>query len=171
MDLKKTFATTVRHLVVYLALAGKWRGVWKLASDSLDQFHSHVYFSLIGQEQSFLLVPRMWGSGLYEWVRKFVTKGVVNHPNLDIKFITCFVRPRVTRCHWTSSWINIHHFEKSVSYLMIPNVRGSVTDYANEKYVYAGRCLGSALAGLHCSKGVGCTSKYWKVNFYVIHLY
>ena len=25
---------------------------------------------------------------------------------------------------------------------MIPNVRGSVTDYANEKCVYAGRCLG-----------------------------
>ena len=25
---------------------------------------------------------------------------------------------------------------------MIPNVRGSVTDYGNEKCVYAGRCLG-----------------------------
>ena len=36
---------------------------------------------------------------------------------------------------------------------MIPNVRGSVTDYANEKCVYAGRCLGPinrplAVAGL-----------------------
>ena len=32
-------------------------------------------------------------------------------------------------------------FKKSVSYPMIPNVRGSVTDYANKKCVYAGRCL------------------------------
>ena len=36
---------------------------------------------------------------------------------------------------------------------MIPNVRGSVNDYANEKCVYAGRCLGPinrpcAVAGL-----------------------
>ena len=66
---------------------------------SLDQFHSRVYFSLIGQEQSFLLVSCMWGSGLYEWVHKFVTEGVVNHPNLGIKFIMCFVRPCITRCH------------------------------------------------------------------------
>ena len=70
---------------------------------SLDQFLSPVYFSLIGQEQSFLLVPRMWGLGRYEWVRKFVTEGVVNHPNLGIKFITCFVRPRVTRYYSSCS--------------------------------------------------------------------
>ena len=84
----------------------------------------------------------MQGSGIYEWVHKFVLEGVVNHPNLGIKFITYFVRLHVTSCHSTCSWINVHHLEKSVSYPMIPNVRGSVADYANEKCVYAGRCLG-----------------------------
>ena len=39
------------------------------------------------------------GSGLYEWMRKFVAKGVVNHPNLGMNFVTCFVRPRVASCH------------------------------------------------------------------------
>ena len=88
-----------------------------------------------------LSIGMRW-SGLYEWVRKFVTEGVVNHPNLGITFITCFVRPRVTSCQSTCSWINVHHFEKCVSYPMIPNVHRSVTDYANEKCVYVGRCLG-----------------------------
>ena len=45
---------------------------------------------------------------------------------------------------------------------MIPNVRGSVADYANEKCVYAGRCLGPinrpcAVAGL-------------KPNFFLIYI-
>ena len=102
-----------------------------LPSCCLLQPHPHVYFSQFGQEQSSLLVPSMWGSDFYEWMRKFVTEGIVNHPNLSINFVTCFVRPRVASCHSICSWINIHHLEKSFSYPMIPNVHGSVTDYAN----------------------------------------
>ena len=71
------------------------------------------------------------GADLYEWMRKFVTKGVVNHPNLGITFVTRFVRQRVASCHSICSRINIHHLEKSVSYQMTPKVRGSVTGYTN----------------------------------------
>ena len=84
------------------APAGRWRCVWKLGSDSRDQPHSHVYFSQIGQEQSSLLVPLMRGSGLYEWMHKSVTEGVVNHPNLGINFVTCFVRLLMNK--YTPSW-------------------------------------------------------------------
>ena len=35
----------------------------------------------------------------------------------------------------------MHHLEKFVNYLMIPNVHGSVPDYENKK-LYAGRCHG-----------------------------
>ena len=66
-------------------------------------------------------------------MRKFVMEGIVNHPNLGINFVTCFVRPRVASCHSICLQINIYHLEKSVSYPMIPNMRGSVTDYANYK--------------------------------------
>ena len=45
----------------------------------------------IGQEQSFLLVSHMRGSVLYEWMHKTVTEGTVNHPDLGINFVTCFV--------------------------------------------------------------------------------
>ena len=49
---------------------------------------THIFiFSKIGQEQRFLLVPHMQGSGLWEWMRKFITEGVVNHSNLDINFV------------------------------------------------------------------------------------
>ena len=103
-------------------MAGWWHSVWKLGFDSLDQPHQHVYFSQIGQEQSFLLVPRMRGLDIYEWMHKFVAEGVVNQPNLGINFVTCFVRPHVPSCYSICSWINLHHLENSVSYPMIPNV-------------------------------------------------
>ena len=80
----------------------------------LDQPHPHVYFYQIGQEQSSQLVPRMRGSDIYERMRKFVTEGVLNHPNLGINFVTRFVRPCVASCHSICSCINIHHLEKSV---------------------------------------------------------
>ena len=69
-------------------------------------------FPRLGKNRDFYWYHVCGGSGLYEWVHKFVMEGVVNHPNLVIKFITCFVQPHVT------------------------------TDYAKEKCVYAGRCLG-----------------------------
>ena len=131
MNLESSLTRTSAILLFTSAPAGRWHGFWKLCSDSLDQHHPYVYFSQIGQEQSSLLVPRMQGSDRYEWMRKFVTEGVVNHQHLSINFVTRFVRPRVASCHSICSWINIHHLEKSVSYPMIPNVRESVTDYVN----------------------------------------
>ena len=60
---------------------------------------------------------------------------------------------------------------------MIPNVRGSVADYANEKCVYAGRCLGPinrpcAVAGLNVGMYTGTTmNQYYKhVNYVVLIL-
>ena len=51
-------------------------------------------FPRLGKNRT-LLVPRMQGSELYEWMRKFVTEGVVNHQNLGINFVTRFVCPLV----------------------------------------------------------------------------
>ena len=76
-------------------------------------------------------MPRMQGSDLYEWMRKFVTEGIVNHPHLGINFVIRFVRPPL---------------EKSFSYPMIPNVRGSVTGYGKNKKIIqediSGRLIG-----------------------------
>ena len=129
----------VRHLVVYFCSGGKMTQCLKAWFWFTGPASPFVYFSQTGQEQSFLLVPRMRGLGLCEWMRKFITEGVVNHPNLGINFVTCFVRPRAASCHSICSWINIHHLEKSVSHSMIPNMRGSVTEYEN--CFYEGRCL------------------------------
>ena len=45
--------------------------------------------TLIGQEQSFLLAPRMRRSDLVERMRKFYTESIVNHQKLGKCFVTC----------------------------------------------------------------------------------
>ena len=101
--------------------------VWNLGSHSLDQPPPTCLFSL--------LAPYMWGSGLYEWMRKFITEGVVNDPNFGVNFVTYFARPHLASCHsMRSSW-RVCQLSDGTKCVQVGYWLRRL------KEVYAGRCL------------------------------